>query len=160
MSNDEMLKAISNMLAPIRDELHGLNSQMVEVKGEITDVKSDIAIMKQDIAEIKEDIVILTKRVEALEIDVAGLKKDVASLKIKTFDLESGNHALEQLIKKIDLRDENVIIPRLNEIEKCYLSTYERYKVSTMEYDAMKNDISVLKMVVAEHSDKIYKVSK
>ena len=67
--------------------------------------------------------------------------------------------SLEAIVKRMDLRDENVIIPRLNEIEQCYLTTYERYKLNTDEYEFMKRDISVLKSVVAEHSSKIYSVS-
>lgn len=45
MSNSEMLIAISNMLEPIKEELHNLNFQMVEVKSEIKEIKNDIAIM-------------------------------------------------------------------------------------------------------------------
>ncbi|MCI9532843.1 MAG: hypothetical protein HFH38_14210 [Lachnospiraceae bacterium] len=62
-------------------------------------------------------------------------------------------------VKKIELTQENVILPRLNTIESCYISTYTRYKDSTETYETMKQDISILKNVVTEHSSKLQKIS-
>jgi len=48
-------------------------------------------------------------------------------------------------VKKIELRQETDIIPPLNNIQACYTSTYDRYKDSVEDYEAMKQDISILK---------------
>lgn len=62
-------------------------------------------------------------------------------------------------VKKIELTQENVILPRLQNIESCYTSTYDRYKDNVEDYETMKQDISILKKVVTEHSEKLQRIS-
>ncbi|MCM1179714.1 MAG: hypothetical protein NC347_05635 [Clostridium sp.] len=62
-------------------------------------------------------------------------------------------------VKKIEITQENEILPRLNTIESCYTSTYDRYQDSVETYESMKQDISIIKKVVAEHSEKLEKIS-
>ncbi len=50
-------------------------------------------------------------------------------------------------------------MPRLNTIESCYTSTFERYKISVEDYENMKQDISVCKEVLAEHSEKLKRLA-
>lgn len=62
-------------------------------------------------------------------------------------------------VKKIEITQENEILPRLNTIESCYTSTYDRYKDQVETYESMKQDISIIKKVVAEHSEKLQKLA-
>ena len=62
-------------------------------------------------------------------------------------------------VKKIEITQENEILPRLNTIESCYTSTYDRYKNQVETYESMKQDISIIKKVVAEHSEKLQKLA-
>ena len=62
-------------------------------------------------------------------------------------------------VKKIEITQENKILPRLNTIESCYTSTYDRYKDNVDTYESMKQDISIIKKVVAEHSEKLQKLA-
>lgn len=57
------------------------------------------------------------------------------------------------------MTQENELLPRLQNIEACYTSTYDRYKDSVEDYEMIKQDLSILKKVVAEHSEKIQKIS-
>lgn len=60
---------------------------------------------------------------------------------------------IESRLKRIEVDLlENNVIPRLNTIEVCYTSTYNRYKDSVDDYEAMKQDVSVMKKVILEHS--------
>ncbi len=102
--------------------------------------------IRMDIKEIKTDVAELKVRVSKLEADVAELKADVAELKDR--------------VKKIELSMETNVLPRLQTIEACYTSTFERYKNSVGDYENMKQDISVIKCVVMEHSSKIIKYHK
>jgi hypothetical protein len=90
---------------------------------------------------LKEDVQVLKEDVQVLKEDVQVLKEDVADLKIR--------------VKKIELTQETQILPQLNTIQECYISTYNRYKTSVDDYEEMKLDISVLKNVVAQHSEKL-----
>ena len=66
---------------------------------------------------------------------------------------------LKEDIQFLRLQNENDILPRLQNIEACYTSTYNRYKNGISQIDAMQADIDVLKKVVSEHSEKLQKIS-
>lgn len=66
---------------------------------------------------------------------------------------------LKEDIRDIKLRLENDISPRLQNIESCYTTTYDRYKSGINQIEAMQNDIDLLKKVVQEHSDKLNKTA-
>ncbi len=60
-------------------------------------------------------------------------------------------------LKKIELTQENDILPRLQNIESCYLSTFKRYQAGVEAIDALQDDVAILKKVVAEHSKSLRK---
>ena len=65
---------------------------------------------------------------------------------------------------KNDLRDiklilENDILPRLQNIESCYTTTYKRYQSGTNQIDTIAQDVDILKKVVRAHSEKLHTVS-
>lgn len=62
-------------------------------------------------------------------------------------------------IRDIKITQENDILPRLQNIESCYTSTYKRYQSGIAKIEAMQNDIDLMKKVVAEHSEKLRKIS-
>ena len=66
---------------------------------------------------------------------------------------------IKSRVTKIEMIQENKILPRLNTIEACYTSTFDRYKDSVEDYETIKQDISLLKKVVTEHSERIQKIS-
>ena len=66
---------------------------------------------------------------------------------------------IEQRLKNIELTLENDIKPRLQNIEACYTSTFDRYKNSVEGYETMQADIEIMKKVIAEHSEKLQKLA-
>ena len=62
-------------------------------------------------------------------------------------------------LKKIELTQENDILPRLQNIESCYTSTYKRYQIGVEQINAMLADIQVMKSVLREHSEKLQQIS-
>ena len=81
-------------------------------------------------------------------------------------DLFAISQLLDTKLKPIkdDVRDinitlENDILPRLQNIESCYTSTYKRYHLGINQLDAMQADIDILKKVVSDHSEKLKKIS-
>lgn len=62
-------------------------------------------------------------------------------------------------LKKIELTQENDILPRLQNIEACYTSTYKRYQTGIEQIEAMQADIDVMKSVIREHSEKLQKLA-
>lgn len=87
----------------------------------------------------------ISKMLDPLRNDVQGIRQDITEIKSR--------------IRKIELTQENQVLPRLNTIEACYTSTFDRYKDSVEGYEAMQADIEILKKVVTEHSEKLQKLA-
>ena len=62
-------------------------------------------------------------------------------------------------LKKIELTQKNDILSRLQNVEVCYTSTFKRYQTGVEEIEGMRDDIDVMKKVIAEHSEKLQKIS-
>jgi len=73
--------------------------------------------------------------------------------------LDSKLKPIKDDVKGINLTLENDILPRLQNIESCYTSTYRRYQSGINQLEAMQADIDVMKKVIAEHSEKLQKIS-
>ena len=80
-------------------------------------------------------------------------------LKAELQPIENRLDRIENKVTNISLTLENVILPRLNTIESCYTDIYNRYKDYADKMDAAFADIELLKKVVAEHSEKLQKIS-
>lgn len=67
---------------------------------------------------------------------------------------------IENRLKRIEVDLlENNVVPRLNTIEACYTSTYDRYKNYAEKMEAAFADIEIIKKVIAEHSEKLQKLA-
>ena len=66
---------------------------------------------------------------------------------------------LAELQHNTTLMLENDVLPRLQNIESCYTSTYRRYVNNAEKIEAMESDIQLLKEVVREHSEQLKKIS-
>lgn len=82
----------------------------------------------------------------------------------KTFDdkltpLCTRLDGLEQRVLEIQITQENDILPRLQTIEDCYLSTYKRYEESCNKIDQMQKDIALHALVLEEHSEILKRIS-
>ncbi len=72
---------------------------------------------------------------------------------------DSKLNPIKEDVKNINLTLENDILPRLQNIESCYTSTYRRYQSGINQIEAMQADIEVIKKVVSEHSEKLQKLA-
>ncbi len=134
----EFLCAISDMMDEKLDPIKTQIGQLYGMKGDVEGLKHDVHVLKEDVQGLKEDV-------QGLKEDVQGLKEDMQEVKGR--------------VKKIELTQENVILPRLQNIEECYVSTYERYQKNCDEHEEMKQDIAMLKDVTEKHSQILQRIS-
>ncbi len=73
--------------------------------------------------------------------------------------LDSKLKPIKDDVKDISLTLENDILPRVQNIESCYTSTYKRYQSGINQIEAMQADIDVMKKVITEHSEKLQKLA-
>ena len=94
---------------------------------------------------------IVSSQIEPLKQDIKSIKQDMQSTKQ---DIQS----TKQDIQFTKILIENDILPRLQNIEACYTSTYNRYANGIEKLDAVIQDIDILRKVVTEHSEKLQKI--
>ena len=130
---EEMLdRKLDARLKPIEHELKVLKAEVKDLKGEVKGLKAEVDGLKAKVDGLKGEV-------KGLKAEVDGLKKEVDTLKTE--------------IHQIKLFQENIIMPRLNDIEACYTSTYQRYKDHADRMEQTYEDVALLKKVVASHSE-------
>lgn len=106
-----------------------------------------------------ELLLAISNMIDPLREDFNSMKEDLNSVKKDLNSVKEDMQETKERVKKVELTLENKVLPRLNTIEACYISTFERYKEHVETYDYMKQDIYIIKKVVAEHSEKLQKLA-
>ena len=162
MTNNDLLLAISDIMEakmePLRKEIQQtkteLHSEILKMKNELrTEFKNDInelrAEFKNDINELRAEF---KKLEDKLDNVAAALQKQIAKN-------EKAIIQNTKDISNINILLENEVMPRLRNIESCYVATSNRYISSINQIESIQSDVDVLKNVVAEHSVKLQKIS-
>ena len=126
----EDLLAISQMMEEMLDR---------KLDARLKPIEHELKVLKAEVKDLKGEVKGLKAEVDGLKAEVDGLKKEVDTLKTE--------------IHQIKLFQENIIMPRLNDIEACYTSTYQRYKDHADRMEQTYEDVALLKKVVAGHSE-------
>ena len=102
---------------------------------------------------------IIDSKLKPLQEDIKNLNEKVSGLDEKVSGLDEKVSGLDERVRKIELNQENKILPRLQNIEACYTSTYERYARGVDQIEGTVQDIKLMKKVITEHSIKLEKIS-
>lgn len=136
MNDKELLLSISNMMDTKLNSLEERMDAKLNSLEERMDVKFDSLERR-----LETKIDALGARVENLEVKVDALDTRVDNLTVK--------------VNRTNLLVDNQVLPRIKEIESCYLSTFERYQQETSRIGPLQLDVSVIKDVLIEHGEKI-----
>ena len=101
----------------------------------------------------------IDKKVDDIQTDVGSLKTDVSKLQTDVGRLQTDMGKLQTDVHMINLKLENDIDGRLQNIESCYTSTYRRYADGIGDIAKMKDDIFALQAVVRRHGEQLAKIS-
>ncbi len=170
MVDKELLSAISDLmdekLVDLKEDVSGLKEDVSGLKEDVSGLKEDVSGLKEDVSGLKEDVSRLQRDVCSLEEgftslrgEVRELRADVDVMKADMDIMKTDMDVMKNDIKKVQLTQENEIIPVLNDLSVCYKDTYDRYRQGIDEHEEMKRDISVLKTVVSEHSVMLQRIS-
>ena len=94
---------------------------------------------------------------ETVKSEMEPFKEEVREMITETVKTEI--EPLEKDVKEMKLLIENDVLPRLQNIESCYVTTYEIFRNKAEQIDTMQTDVDMLKLVVTEHSEKLQKIS-
>ena len=101
----------------------------------------------------------MDKKLEPIQKDMSNMQKDITQIQDDIIDIKAQIKETDIRIKQIEVTQENKILPRLQNIEACYTSTYERYAKGAEQIENTLNDMNLIKTVVTEHSVKLEKIS-
>ncbi len=108
-------------------------------------LQSELLPIKNDMKAVKDDVQIMRGDLQSTQEEVQTMKNDLQSTKAE--------------VHQIKLYQENIILPRLETMESCYVDTYKRYKNYADKMEAVFVDVEILKKVVTEHSEKLQQIS-
>ena len=97
----------------------------------------------------------IDERLKPIESDIKVIKNEQKIMKNDLRAVKDEVKILKNELQRVKLFQENIIMPRLNEIEACYTSTYDRYKEHADRMERTYDDVAVLKQVVTSHSEKL-----
>ena len=95
---------------------------------------------------IESDIKVIKNEQKIMKNDLRAVKNEVKTVRAEV-------KTLKNELQRVKLFQENIIMPRLNDIEACYTSTYQRYKDHADRMEQTYEDVALLKKVVASHSE-------
>ena len=123
------------------------NNEMLLAISDMMDKK-----LQTELRPIKEDI-------RDMKADMQDMKDEMQNVKYEMQDMKADIRNVQNDVLKINLCQENIILPRLATIESCYTDTYKRYSNDADRMERAFDDIELLKKVVTEHSEKLQKIS-
>ena len=109
------------------------------------DLNAITGLFHNEMKGLKEDVSVLKEDVSVLKKDVEGLKEEVGVLKEKT-------DTLEENVRALSLDNENIIKPNIQLLLEVYKPEVERSRKNEEEIGHIKEDVTVLKNVVKDHS--------
>lgn len=138
----EDLLAISQIFS---EQIKPLDEKLTKIEERMTALEERVTRLEERMAALEERMTALEERVTVLEGRVSHLEECVINL--------------EGRATRMELLMENDMLPRLQNIEACYTSTYKRYAHGTDQIETMQEDINTLKKVVQEHSEKLKRLA-
>ena len=145
MSNELSNKTVTYLLGEISGMLenmqHSLRTEIAETRDSLQNS------LRAEIAETRE----------TLHAEIAETRDSLhSSLRA---EIAETRDSLQSQLTQINLTLEQNVVPRLNTIESCYVSTYERYSQGINQLESIQSDILVMKDVIMKHSTQLAKIS-
>jgi len=101
----------------------------------------------------------LSSELQPIKNEIGGIKSEIGGMKNEIGSMKNEIGSMKSEIHNIKLFQENVIMPRLETIESCYTTTYDRYKNYADKMESAFQDIDIMKKVISEHGELLKKIS-
>ena len=174
MNNDELLTAMSDMMDARDERLQKSMSDMMDVRDErlqksmsdmmdkkldarderLTKAMSDMMDEKLDARDERLTKTMSDMMDEKLDARDERLEKSMSDM-MKTMSIKVDVADLRTRVTKLEVDNETVIIPGINELRAAYNSEFDKYQVSIQDHERLVTEVDVLNTVVPHHSEQI-----
>lgn len=149
------LQLISELMDEKLDRLESKMDEKLERLESRMDSKMDEKLKQQDDNWDRK----LQANLAPLQSDVRGIKQKIVPLQSDVQGIKQKLAPLQSDVRDIKLMLETNVLPRLQNIESCYIDTYQRYAVGAEKIDVLEMDMKVVKQILAEHARKLQSIS-
>ena len=149
MSNELSNKTVTYLLGEISGMLENMQNSL---RTEIAETRDSLqSSLRAEIAETRDSLQ------NSLRAEIAETRDSLQN-SLRT-EIAETRDSLQSQLTQINLTLEQNVVPRLNTIESCYVSTYERYSQGINQLESIQSDILVMKDVIMKHSTQLAKIS-
>lgn len=167
MTNEELLLAMSDLLdvklraelQPLKNELHKeIRAVRDELHAEIQAVKNEL---HTEIQAVKNELRLEIRAVkDVLHAEIQAVRDELhAEIQAVRNELDEKIQSLDARVLQLQLNQDTVIMPTLNDIASCYTDTFKRYQAYGDKMDSVYENVNLLKKVVMDHSAKLQKLA-
>ena len=160
MSNELSNKTVTYLLGEISGMLENMQNSL---RTEIAETRDSLqSSLRAEIAETRDSLqnslrAEIAETREAMHTEIAETRDSLQS-SLRS-EIAETRDSLQSQLTQINLTLEQNVVPRLNTIESCYVSTYERYSQGINQLESIQSDILVMKDVIMKHSTQLAKIS-
>ena len=157
MTNNELYLNISQLIDKAFKEQENrdkamegrLNDRMDIIENRMDIIENTMDRFDEKLDHVEES---LNAKIDMLDAKIDHVEETL-NVKIDMLDakVDAVQENLSGKIQLINLQLENDVVPRLHNIENCYMSTSLRYQENVDKMERMQIDIDVLKSVVGKH---------
>lgn len=122
----------------------------------MTDNELLLAMSDMMDTKLRAELQPLKNEIQDIGGEMQNMRGEMKSLRGEMQELRS---EVRNEIHQLKLFQENIILPRLETIESCYLDTFHRYRDNADRMEAVYEDVDIMKKVLAEHSNQLQKLA-
>ncbi len=157
MDNNELLVKFADILdqkleTVLDQKLETVLDQKLET---ILDQKLETVLDRK----FEENLKPIHDRLDGIDERLDKVEERLDEIDERLDKVEERLDGMDTRLRKVEIQMEHEVVPRLQVIENCYLDTFQRYQQGGEDIDALKEDMVIVKKVVAEHSVKLKNIS-
>lgn len=151
MAREDMLM-LSNLLD---EKLKPIDFRFDQMEQRFDRMDQRLIYMDRRLDKVEKRLDDVDKRFEQIDKRFEGIDRQLAEVDRRLTRVEGSIDQMGRRIERVELVLENDVVPRLHNIESCYVSTYDRYVAKAEEIDGLKTDMEIVKNVLIDHDEKL-----
>ena len=157
MEND--IKSIRDEQILMKDEQRRFRDEQALMKNELKLFRDEQALMKEEQTRFRDELALMKEAQAHFRDEQTLMKKEQALMKDELNLVRDELSLVKKEQTRISLILENDVLHAVNILSENYLPAAKRYESATEKIAAMQTDIDIMKKVIADHSEKLQKIS-